>query len=104
MPLLAAHQAGIAARVTVAWKLPQQVQVVAIHHATPDTAPEFIDETKLVALAATIASWVTLNEPPDEAAVRARPAWAELNFYPDDVDAVLERRAALEESAAIFMS
>jgi hypothetical protein len=36
--------------------------------------------------------------------VRARPAWAELNFYPDDVDAVLERRAALEESAAIFMS
>ncbi|MBL9209515.1 MAG: HDOD domain-containing protein [Opitutaceae bacterium] len=103
-PLIAAHQADIAARVTVAWKLPQQVHVVAVHHASPETAPEFVDETKLVALAAHIAGWVTLNDPPDEAAVRALPAWAELNFYPDDVDAVLERRAVLEESAAIFMS
>lgn len=104
MPLIAAHQADIAARVTVAWQLPQQVQVVAVHHATPETAPEFGDETKLVALAAGIAGWVTVQEPPDEAAVRALAAWADLNFYPDDVDAVLERRAALEESAAIFMS
>jgi HD-like signal output (HDOD) protein len=104
MPLLAAHQSEIAARVTVAWKLPLVVQVVAIHHATPDTAPEFGDETKLVALAATLASWVTHNEPAEEAAVRTLPGWADLNFYPDDVDAVLERRAVLEESAAIFMS
>lgn len=102
--LIAAHHADVAARVTAAWKLPQQVQVVAVHHATPDTAPEFVDETKLVALAAGIAGWLTQQEPPDEAAVRALPAWADLNFYPDDVDAVLERRAALEESAAIFMS
>lgn len=104
MPLLAAHQSEIAARVTVAWKLPLVVQVVAIHHATPDTAPEFGDETKLVALAATLASWVTHNEPAEEAAVRTLPGWADLNFYPDDVDAVLERRAVIEESAAIFMS
>lgn len=104
MPLLAAHQADIAARVTVAWKLPQQVQVIAVHHATPETAPEFADETKLVALAARIAGWITLDDPPDEAAVRALPAWADLSFYPDDVDAVLERRAVLEESAAIFKS
>jgi len=97
-------QSGVAAQVTAAWKLPQQVQVVAVHHVAPSAAPSFVDETKLVALAARIAGWVVCEELPDEAAVRALPAWAELNFYPDDADAVLERRGALKQSAAVFMS
>lgn len=91
-----------AAAVTVAWKLPQQVQVAAVHFEHPDAAPEFVDEARLTALAAQLAGWVVYGDPPDVTAVRELPGWAELNFYPDDVDAVLDRREVLAESASAF--
>jgi len=97
-------QASLAARVTAAWKLPQQVQIVAVHHTHPAQAPQFMEETQLVALAARLATWTLSDPPADEAAVRQLPAWEELHFYGDDIDAVLERREALASSAAIFMS
>ncbi len=97
------HRAAAAA-VTVAWKLPQQVQVAAVHHEDPSAAPAFGEETRLTALAAQLASWVVHHVPADEDTVREFPEWADLNFYPDDVDAVLARRDALAESAATFMA
>lgn len=104
LELIAAHQSELAARVTAAWNLPPQVQTAATHHAAPEAAPAFVDETRTVALAAALASWSLQGETTDESAVRALPAWAELNYYPDEVDAVLERRAALLESAAVFLA
>jgi HD-like signal output (HDOD) protein len=97
------HRAAAAA-VTVAWKLPQQVQIAAVHHEDPAAAPAFVDEARMTALAAQLAGWVVRSEPPDESAVRDFPAWVDLNFYPDEVDAVLARRDALAESAASFMA
>lgn len=91
-----------AAAITVAWQLPQQVQVAAVHYENPAGAPAFGEETRLTALAAALADWVVYGRPADENGAREFPAWAELNFYPDEVDAVLERRAALEEAGAAF--
>jgi HD-like signal output (HDOD) protein len=97
------HRAAAAA-VTVAWKLPQQVQIAAVHQEDPASAPSFIDETRMTALAAQLATWVVQPSGPlDEKAVRDLPAWEQLNYYPDDVDAVLDRREALAASAATFM-
>jgi HD-like signal output (HDOD) protein len=92
-----------ATAVTVAWNLPQQVQVAAVHHENPAAAPAFVDEARMTALAAQLAGWVVFSSPPDAGAVRELAGWAELNFYPDDVDAVLARRDALAESASAFM-
>lgn len=97
------HRAAAAA-VTVAWKLPQQVQVAAVHFEQPDAAPEFVDEARLTALAANLATWVVSGPAGDANEVRALPWWAELNFYPDDVDAVLERRETLAESASALFA
>jgi HD-like signal output (HDOD) protein len=97
------HRAA-AATVTAAWNLPQQVQVVAVHHENPAAAPAFADEARMTALAAQLAGWIVYASPSDAAAVRELPGWAELNYYPDDVDAVLARRDALAESASVFMA
>jgi len=93
-----------AAAVTVAWKLPQQVQIAAVHFEDPAAAPEFVDEARMTALAAQLAGWVVYGQPPDATTVRELSFWADLNFYPDDVDAVLDRRDVLAESASAFMA
>jgi hypothetical protein len=97
------HRAAAAA-VTVAWKLPQQVQIAAVHFEDPAHAPAFGDEARLTALAAQLAGWVVYGNPPDAGMVRTLPAWAELNFYPDDVEAVLDRREVLAESASALLA
>lgn len=102
--LMQEFQHRAAAAVTVAWNLPQQVQVAAVHYENPAAAPAFVEETRLTALASRLADWVVRGDPVDEAAVRELPAWAELNFYPDEVDLVVGRRAALEEAGAAFAS
>ncbi len=104
LPVLDAHEAELGARVTAAWNLPPQVQTAAAHHRAPEQAPAFVDETRTVALAAALATWGLQDAAHDEAVVRTLPAWAGLNYYPDEVDAVLERRPALLEAAAIFLA
>lgn len=91
-----------ASAVTVAWKLPPEVQVVARHHPDPDAAPAFLTETKLTALAGCLAR-CCLH--PDDAAgetLPALPVWVELNLYPDDVAAVLGRGKILAASLPAF--
>jgi hypothetical protein len=56
----------------------------------------------MTALAAQLAGWIVSASPADAAAVRELPGWAELNYYPDEVEAVLARRDALAESASVF--
>lgn len=104
IPLVEAFQHRAAGMVAKAWGLPEQVRVTAMFHETPEQAPAFADETLMTALAARLATWVVNSLPDDAEDPRAFPEWEPLSFYPDEVDAVLERREALEQSASIFMS
>lgn len=97
------YEGQAAEAVTAAWKLPQQVQVATVYHSNPDGAPAFVDETRMVALAGALAAWTTWENSIEEEAMRGLPAWAALNFYPDDIDAVMARRDALAETANAFM-
>ncbi len=96
-------QSQAARIVTAAWKLPQQAQVVAAHHGHPESAPAFIDESRIVSLAGALATW-SMGSDIEADAIRTLPAWAALNFYPDDVEAVLARKEALAQSAQAFMA
>lgn len=91
-----------AAAVTVAWKLPPEVQAVALHHHAPEQAPTFMVEAKLTALAGSLAR--SFLQPDDAAAesLPTLPAWADLNLYPDDVAAVLARGKILTASIPAF--
>ncbi|MEZ5278054.1 MAG: HDOD domain-containing protein [Opitutaceae bacterium] len=87
-----------------AWDLPEQVRLTTLHHPDPESAPAFQDESRMTRLAASLADCVVDPEPVDENTLRGFPDWEPLNFYPDDVEAVLARREALEKSATVFMS
>lgn len=91
-----------AAAVTVEWNLPQVVQVVAAKYRDPGSADEFAEEVKLTALADQLAWFMLDSNPPEDSELARLPAWADLNFYPDDIEAIFERRSALRESAALF--
>jgi HD-like signal output (HDOD) protein len=88
--------------VTMEWNLPQVVQVVAASYHEPDAAEIFIEEVKLTALADLLAGFMLSDSPPPDEELMKLPAWVDLNFYPDDIEAILERRAVLKESAALF--
>ncbi|MGH8019587.1 MAG: HDOD domain-containing protein [Opitutaceae bacterium] len=96
-------QSQAAQAVTAAWKLPQQVQVVAVHHRDPESAPAFVEESRNVSLAGALATW-SMTSDIEADAIRSLPAWEALNFYSDDVDAVLARKEALAQSAEAFMA
>ena len=102
LALATEFEPAFAAAVTVAWRLPPEVQVAAQHHREPDQAPEFQMETKLAALAGCLArgSLNPAGEPTQDPA--ALPVWAEFNLYPDDVAAVLERGKTLAASVPSF--
>jgi HD-like signal output (HDOD) protein len=92
-----------AAAVTVAWKLPPEVQTAAQHHAAPEQAPEFVGETKLAALAGHLARGFLQPGGSDRENLPTLPLWADFNLYPDDVAAVLERGKALVASIPVFV-
>lgn len=97
-------EAQAAAAVTVEWNLPRVVQVVSAKYRDPESEDEFVEEVKLTALADRLAWFMLDKSPPDDAELSKLPAWADLNFYPDDIEAIFERRSALRESAALFSS
>jgi HD-like signal output (HDOD) protein len=92
------------AAVTMEWNLPRVVQVVAAKYRDPESEDEFVEEVKLTALADQLAWFMLDQDPPEDSELAKLPAWADLNFYPDDIEAIFERRSALRESAALFSS
>ncbi len=100
--LVAEFHREAARAVTTAWKLPQVVQAAAVHHGDPEAARGFVDEVRTVTLAAHLATWALGPAAGDAAPARACAEWEPLNFYPDDIDAVLARRETLVASAGAF--
>ncbi len=91
-------QKEIAEVVTAEWKMPREVQVVAVHHQDPEAAPAFVDETKFTALAGRLAGWFLKPDGTARETLQTLPVWAELNLYPDEVEAVFDRGRVLVAS------
>lgn len=95
-------QHDIARVVTLAWGLPHEVQIVAVHHHDPAQAPGFVTETKLTALAGHLARWLIEPDGTGRDALLALPAWADLDLYPDDAAAVFARGEILARAMPLF--
>lgn len=94
-----------ASDVTLAWNLPEHVQVAAIYHEDPEQAPGYFTETKLTALSGKLASWVEAGEAAEDTETVGRwPEWEEFDFAPSDVDAVIEHADELRQSAASMLA
>jgi HD-like signal output (HDOD) protein len=87
--------------VTIAWNLPDYVQVAAIYHQDPKQAPGYLVETRMTALAGKLASWVNSDDPEhDEQSVRDWPEWEADEFDDSEVDDLIDRGGELKQSAA----
>lgn len=87
------------------WKLPEQV-VVAIAHHHDYTAAQAHAEAAMLSCFADVLSYHTIGGPdaPDAATIRALPVLEHLNLYPDDVDALLEKKDQVLALAEAFGS
>ena len=100
MDALHAELGGTLAR---AWNLPEATAESLRSHHTPDQATTAHDLVHTTTLSDHLAHWAAEDGAADEEAIRALPQVAQLNLYPDMMDALLahkERALAFAEALA----
>lgn len=103
--ILARHHARVGRTLAERWALPDQVTESIAHHHTPEAAQQHGLAVQVTCFANLLAHAALAPEATYEAerdALRAHPVCGALNLYPEDVDALLERRAAMLELAEAF--
>lgn len=88
-----------------AWQLPQPVQE-AIRFYPDEAYHQAISPTKgamITCLADHLASSLVDSASLDEEALRALPVVEDLNFYPDDMDAIFELKNTIQQSVEAFL-
>ncbi|MCH6257330.1 HDOD domain-containing protein [Puniceicoccaceae bacterium K14] len=82
----------IAKRVAIDWNLPKQIQVTTLHYRTYDKAPSFKDESAATYLSQLLANWIMNPTKIDATSIQKDPVFEYLNFYPDDVEDLLDKQ------------
>jgi len=93
------------AKLAEAWKLPEPVQE-AIRLYSDQTFDQATSPTKgamITCLADHLASWLLDPSSHDEERLRVLPVVQALNFYPDDVTALLEQRETIQQHVEAFL-
>lgn len=93
------------AKLAEAWKLPEPVQE-AIRLYSDQTFDQATSPTKgamITCLADHLASWLLDPSSHDEERLRGLPVVQALNFYPDDVTALLEQRETIQQHVEAFL-
>ncbi len=104
-PLIQEYHIPAGMKLAEAWKLPDPVQE-AIRLYPDDSYHQATSPTKgaiITCLADHLASFGLGGSPVEEEALRALPVVQDLNFYPDDMDALIEFREGIQESVAAFL-
>ena len=93
-------------RLAEAWQLPEPVQEAirfypdeAYHHATSPTKGAMI-----TCLADHLATAIVDPSSLDEEAIRAHPVVQDLNFYPEDMDAIFQLKDTIQQSVESFLA
>jgi HD-like signal output (HDOD) protein len=94
--LYAEHENRVGMRIAEAWSLPAPVAASIAHHQRPTEAGAFVHEALTTRMASRLASWSLEQEALTEDELRADPVIEELNLYPEDVDALVGKRAAVQ--------
>ena len=95
----------VGTQLAIAWKLPEPVQE-AIRLSSDETYVEAISPTKgaiITCLANHLASYTLGSSSLDEETLRTLPVVQDLNFYPDDMDTLLELGNDIQQSLLAFL-
>ena len=98
--LVNAFSSKIAILVATKWKLPKQLQVTTIFYPKYRDAPSFKDESAATYLSKILADWIMNPGSIDATELVKNPAFEYLNFYPDDVKDLLDKRDDVKEVIA----
>jgi HD-like signal output (HDOD) protein len=105
-PLIQEFSIMAGTQLAKAWHLPEPVQEAirfypdkAYHHATSPTKGAMI-----TCLADHLATAIVDASSFDEEAMRAHPVVQDLNFYPEDMDALFELKDAIQQSVESFLA
>ncbi|WP_447603383.1 HDOD domain-containing protein [Nitrospira sp. Nam80] len=90
--LLAGYHTRIGSLIAKNWALPQQVAESIVFYEHYDQATGARQECMTTCLADRLATHLLQPESMDDTVVRDHPVYAELNLYPDDVDALLQMK------------
>jgi len=82
------------------WGLPEQVQVTIGSYHKYETVTSFQDETAMTYLSDRLALWLTEPEALSREDLIKDPVFQNLNFYPDDVEALLNKRDAVYQAVS----
>lgn len=89
---LEAYHTEVGGRLATAWYLPPEVAESIAYHHHYTAAPTCDEAVRITCLADQISYAFAQASPGEVAAIQYHPAWADLNFYPDDIETLLERQ------------
>jgi putative nucleotidyltransferase with HDIG domain len=102
---LAVYHTSVGRRLAEHWSLPDAMrESIALHHDF-ERAERHVQAVRITCLANLLSHLALAGDDArayDEAGVRSHPVCAALNLYPDDVDQLVARRAAMLEQAEAF--
>ena len=90
--LLAGYHTRVGSLIAKKWALPPQVVESIAFYEHYDQATGARQECMTTCLADRLATHLLQPESMNDTAVRDHPVYAELNLYPDDVDALLQMK------------
>ncbi len=104
-PIIQEFHISAGTKLAEVWKLPEPVQE-AIRLYPDETYHQATSPTKgamITCLANHLASYALASSSLEEETLRALPVIQDLNFYPDDMDALLELREGIQQSIEAFL-
>lgn len=87
--LIEAHHVPLGMQLADKWQLPKQARESIAHYRQYDQAESFKQEVMMACVADRLATFLLDPASPDEASLREHPAFADLNLYPKDIDALV---------------
>ena len=90
--LLEELHSRVGQQVAQQWKLPQSVQSCCAHYREYAKAPSFEKEAAMTYLSNRLAAWLVQTEPLTDTGLIADHAFVHLNFYPDQIQQLLDQQ------------
>ncbi len=94
--------AEVGARLVESWKLADWTRAAVAHHHRPGRAAPHEEEARITRLADLLSHWVLAEARAAAEFPEEEPVIAELNLYPEDVEALLDSRSRVLELAEAF--
>jgi len=91
--LLDGYHSRVGSLIAHEWALPPQVATSIIYYGIYEQAPAHRQEAMMTSLADRLATYILEPDSFDDSTLREHGVFADLNFYPNDIDALLSLKA-----------